>query len=131
MAKGEGHVDRKMREISAVFGALIHERNNAWDRANNAEARVAELETQVKERFNAFKTEQARVTVLETDQARDDEIILKLRARVEVLDKRIAYALKTANGRWKEWGGRAESVCEILEGGDPFADQSGEGGTDG
>lgn len=51
-----------------------------------------------------------------------------LRTRVDVLEKRIGYALKTANRRWDEWGDRAISVCEILEGGDPFADQIGEGG---
>ena len=34
------------------------------------------------------------------------------RERVAELEQRIAYAMKTANGMWEQWGTRAESVCE-------------------
>lgn len=42
--------------------------------------------------------------------------IERLRSRLAEAERKIADALKTAGGRWCEWGGRAESVRDILEG---------------
>lgn len=54
--------------------------------------------------------------------------LLARNARVKELETRIANAVHHANNRWDEWSSRAEEVHAILEGRDPYADQSGEGG---
>ena len=39
-----------------------------------------------------------------------------LAARLAEAERKIAGALRTAGGRWCEWGSRAESVRDILQG---------------
>lgn len=45
-------------------------------------------------------------------------------ARLAEAERKIAAALQTAGGRWCEWGSRAESVRDILDGTADSADGS-------
>jgi len=56
-----------------------------------------------------------------TDKALENT---ELRVLVSELQARISLALRIANRRWEEWGGRAVMVCGILEG------EAGEGSTE-
>ena len=47
-----------------------------------------------------------------------------LAARLAEAERKIAGALRTAGGRWCEWGSRAESVRDILQGTTDSADGS-------
>lgn len=42
----------------------------------------------------------------------------ELKEKAAELSKRIDDAMRMSNGRWCEWGERAEAVLEILEGGE-------------
>ena len=86
-------------------------RSNAayWhERAMKAEARLAEEESAHRVTAGIFAS-----TLVRADAAE---------ARLAEAERKIAGALRTAGGRWCEWGSRAESVRDILQGTTDSAD---------
>ena len=87
-------------------------RSNAayWhERAMKAEARLAEEESAHRVTAGIFAS-----TLVRADAAE---------ARLAEAERKIAGALRTAGGRWCEWGSRAESVRDILQGTTDSADE--------
>ena len=79
-----------------------------YERAMKAEARLAEEESAHRVTAGIFAS-----TLVRADAAE---------ARLAEAERKIAGALRTAGGRWCEWGSRAESVRDILQGTTDSAD---------